>query len=124
MSHNISTNISKITHTIMHPSTLMDKNILFITLLFIFLSPKSLDTKVNIYNDIMKHTIMFAISLVLLGFSKARIVKTCVLFFVLIPGFLIEIPPSKRHVFYTNTNSLQSILFHSLIFAILYTSIV
>ena len=124
MSRSISNNISQIRHTVTNPSVLMEKNVLFLTVLFIMLSPDASKQDKHFYLTIFKHTALLAIILQVMGFSEVDNLKICVLFFVLIPGFIVELPPSTDHVFYTNKNSMRSVLLHSIIFAVLYKSIV
>lgn len=115
---------------------IMSKSVMIPSLLFLALSPglllqlptsMKLNTMQTDKRSVLVHSLvlMLAIFLVLkfvvkISFKQADLVVPAILFILLSPGVLLNIPPVGGKFLMTGRTTLPSILVHTLVFAVVY----
>ena len=131
--------LKKVTETVMSPnklqSVMTDKNVMRVALLFAALSPGLLVQVPSQPNDkysvewmnmktsttsVLMHALIFFSLLMCMNVSKDKVFAAVLLFILLSPGFLLELPSKDDHVISTNRTSTEAVMVHTLVFMVLY----
>ena len=130
--------LQKVASTVMNPSKVMsfasNKDVMQMVLLFVLLSPGLLvelpstaeGSKLGVMNMKPNHTAVLVHALVLMvilmstGVSRNKVMTAVLLFILLSPGFVVEVPSADGEHWYTNRTSYESIAVHALLFMVLY----
>lgn len=121
MTRDLSNNIYGVYDKIKNPAQMFTHESLMVGMLYILCCPQYFNNSKNIYDNIVQHTIFFAILLSIMGFDRNSVMVASVLFFITSPGFVFEIP--SKDTFYTNDSSTKSIVVHAAIFIVLYNAL-
>lgn len=112
------------------------KSVLIPSLLFLALSPglllqlpdsMKLNTMATSRRSVLLHSLVLMLAIFLMfkfvtktSFKQTDLVIPAILFIVLSPGMLLNIPPIGGKLFMSGRTSIPSILVHTLVFAVLY----
>jgi len=137
----MSSSLQKVASTIMSPkkvsSILSNKDIMNMGLLFFLLSPglllqvpsndkekfsvEFMNMKTSQSSVLMHALVLLIVSYFMYsGLQKDKLVLAILLFVLLSPGFLLELPPSEEGWLNTNKTSVPAIFVHTLVFMLLY----
>ena len=137
----MSASLKKVTSTVLNPSKVLSNNdVMNMGLLFALLSPGFLvqipapgqgKFSLEFMNmktsqlSVLTHAVVMLLVLWKInpGLSKERLVLSVLLFVLLSPGFLLELPSEDDQWMNTNRTSLQAVVVHTLVFVILYSSL-
>ena len=135
--------VSKVVTTMTSPNKLgkimKSEHIMQMALLFALLSPGLLvqippssdncEQRVNVEFmnmqtsnvSVLVHALVLMLVLLTMGVSKNKVMTAVLLFIVLSPGFLLQLPPDEEgHVIATNKTSFTSVAVHTLVFMVVY----
>ena len=130
--------LQKVASTVTDPAKVMsffsNKDVMQMVLLFVLLSPGLLvelpstaeDSKLGVMTMKTNHTAVLVHALVLMmvlmytGVSRNKVMTAVLLFILLSPGFVLEVPAADGEYWYTNRTSYESIAVHALLFMVLY----
>lgn len=139
MSNPVSKVVSTMTSTNKLGKIMKSEHIMQMALLFALLSPGLLvqippssdncEQRVNVEFMNMKtsnvsvlvHALVLMVVLLTMGVSKNKVMTAVLLFVMLSPGFLLQLPPGEDgHVIATNKTSFTSVAVHTLVFMVMY----
>lgn len=136
----MSESVSKLLSTVTNPSklvsTMTSEEVVKMGLLFAVLSPgllvqvpESCDDKMSLAWNNMKtsqvsvlmHALVLFVVLMQLGVSRNKLFVAVLLFVLLSPGFVLELPSPDDHMVNTNRTSYEAVLVHTLVFMLLFS---
>ena len=141
----VTTGVRNVTSVMMNPmalkNTLTATNVLVAMLLFICLSPGMIlnvskkdpvarkGAMTTSHSDVLLHGLVFALVMFLLTAVKMRgsavstpamVAVSAILFMVLSPGFLLQLPPGVNGWWMTNKTTMSAVFVHALVFGVLF----
>ena len=133
------TPLTKVAKTVTSPSKLMsltqNKDVMKMVLLFVLLSPGLLlqlpssntnEFKVEVNNmktshcSVMMHALVLLLFLMYTGVPQHKVMLVVLLFVLLSPGFVLEVPSQDDHRLFTNRTSYEAVAAHAVLFLVLY----
>ena len=131
--------LTKVAKTVTSPDKLMsltkNKDVMKMVLLFVLLSPGLLvqlpssntnQFEVGVNNmktshcSVMMHALVLLLVLMYNGVPQHKVMLAVLLFVLLCPGFVLELPSQDDHRLFTNRTSYESIAVHAVVFFVLY----